>query len=46
MRSLLINKNLCLYFLLRKYIGKRGALWMASSIEKVMLVFGRETPNL
>jgi hypothetical protein len=42
MRSFLINKNLCLYYGLRKRIGKRGGLWVANFIEKVILIFGRE----
>jgi hypothetical protein len=42
MRSFLINKNLSLYYWLKKRIGKRGALRVASSLEKVILIFGRE----
>jgi hypothetical protein len=42
MRSFLINKNLCLYYRLKKRIGKRAGFWVASSIEKVILIFGRE----
>jgi hypothetical protein len=42
MRSLLINKNLCLYYWLRKRIGKRGGFRVANSIEKVIIFFGRE----
>jgi len=42
MRSFLINKNLSLYYWLKKRIGKRGAFWMANIIEKVILIFGRE----
>jgi hypothetical protein len=42
MRSFLINKNLSLYYWLKKRIGKRGAFWVANSIEKVVLIFGRE----
>jgi hypothetical protein len=42
MRSFLINKNLCFYYRLRKRIGKRGGLWVANSIEKVILIFGKE----
>ena len=42
MRSFLINKNLCLYYWLKKRIGKRGAFWVAHAIEKGILIFGRE----
>jgi hypothetical protein len=42
MRSFLINKNLCLYYWLRKRIGKRRALSVANTIEKGILIFGRE----
>jgi hypothetical protein len=42
MRSFLLNKNLSLYYWLKKRIGKRGGFWVANSIEKVILIFGRE----
>jgi hypothetical protein len=42
MRSFLINKNLCFCYWLRKRIGKNGALWVTSTIEKTILIFGRE----
>jgi len=42
MRSFLINKNLSLYYWLKKVIGKRGAFWVAETIENVILIFGRE----
>ena len=42
MRSFLINKNLCFHYWLRKRIGKNKALCVASNIEKMILVFGRE----
>jgi hypothetical protein len=42
MRSFLINKNLSLYYWLKKRIGKGAAFWVAHSIEKVVLIFGRE----
>jgi len=42
MRSFLINKNLSLYYWLKKRIGKKGAFWVANTIEKVILIFGRE----
>ncbi len=42
MRSFLINKNLCLYYWLKRRIGKRGGLRVATSVEKVILIFGRE----
>ena len=42
MRGFLMNKNLCLYYWLRKKIGKKPALWVASNIEGTILIFGRE----
>jgi hypothetical protein len=42
MRSLLINKNLCLYYWLKKRIGKKLAFCVAISLEKGLLIFGRE----
>jgi hypothetical protein len=42
MRSFLINKNLSLYYWLKKRIGKERAYKVASAIEKVILIFGRE----
>ena len=42
MRSFLINKNLSLYYWLKKRVGKRLAFKVANSIERVMLIFGRE----
>ncbi len=42
MRSFLINKNLCLYYWLRKRIGKNHALMVATTLEKTILIFGRE----
>jgi hypothetical protein len=42
MRSFLINKNLSLYYWLKKMIGKRWAFLTANAIEKVILTFGRE----
>jgi hypothetical protein len=42
MRSFLINKNLCLYYWLRKRLGKKEALWISIRIEKAILIFGRE----
>ena len=42
MRSFLINKNLSLYYLLKRRIGKKQSLAVASTIEKVLLIFGRE----
>jgi hypothetical protein len=42
MRSFLINKNLSLYYWLRKRIGKRQAQCIANTIEKTILLFGRE----
>jgi len=42
MRSFLINKNLSLYYLLKRKIGKKQGLAVASTIEKTLLIFGRE----
>ena len=42
MRSFLINKNLSLYYRLQKKIGKTIAFKVANTIEKVILIFGRE----
>ena len=42
MRSFLINKNLCFYYWLRKKIGKEWAYRVSSTLEKVILIFGRE----
>ena len=42
MRSFLINKNLCLYYWLKRRIGKRGGFRVANSFEKAILIFGRE----
>ena len=43
MRGFLINKNLCLYYLLKKRIGKEKAYRVANSLEKFILIFGRDT---
>ncbi len=43
MRGFLINKNLCLYSWLKKRIGKALAFRVANTIEKAILVLGRET---
>jgi len=42
MRSFLINKNMSLYYWLRRRIGKAMAFRVADAIEKVILIFGRE----
>ena len=42
MRSFLINKNMSLYYWLKKRIGKNISLRVANTIEKVILIFGRE----
>jgi hypothetical protein len=42
MRSFLINKNLSLYFWLRQRIGKERAFKVANTVEKIILIFGRE----
>jgi hypothetical protein len=41
-RGFLIDKNLCFYYRLKKRIAKDRALWVANTIEKVILIFGRE----
>jgi hypothetical protein len=41
-RSLLINKNISFYYWLKRRIGKKGALGVARTIERVILTFGRE----
>jgi len=46
MRSFLINKNMSLYYWLRRKFGKAIAFRIANAIEKVILIFGRERmPN-
>jgi hypothetical protein len=42
MRSFLINKNMSLYYWLRRRIGKATAFRVANATEKVILIFGRE----
>ena len=42
MRGFLINKNLCFYYWLRKRIGKNLAFWIVITVEKGLLIFGRE----
>jgi hypothetical protein len=42
MRSFLINKNLSFYYWLRKRIGKTLAFRVANTIEKIILILGRE----
>jgi hypothetical protein len=42
MRSYLINKNLSLYYHLKKTVGRRIAFEVVNTIEKVILIFGRE----
>jgi hypothetical protein len=42
MRSFLINKNLSLYYWLKKRFGKERAYRVVSNLEKVILIFGRE----
>jgi hypothetical protein len=41
MRGFLINKNLSLYYWLRKKIGKERACKVAVAIENGILLFGR-----
>jgi hypothetical protein len=43
MRGFLINKNLSLYYWLKKRIGKEKASRIANTLEKVILIFGRGT---
>ena len=42
MRSFLINKNLSLYYLLKRIIGRKQGLLVTIAIEKALLIFGRE----
>ncbi len=42
MRSFLMNKNLSLYYVLKRRIGKRQGLVIARAVERVLLIFGRE----
>jgi hypothetical protein len=42
MRGFLINKNLSLYYWLKKRIGKDWALRVATTAERIILIFGRE----
>jgi hypothetical protein len=42
MRSYLINKNVCFHYWLRKKIGKKLAFQVALSVEKTILLLGRE----
>lgn len=43
MRSFLINKNLSLYYWLKKKMRKERAYSVANLFEKVILIFGRES---
>ncbi len=40
--AFLINKNLSLYYWLKKRIGKEGGPKVTCAIEKVILIFGRD----
>ena len=42
MRSFLINKNSCLYYWLKKRTGKKLAFCIAITLERGLLIFGRE----
>jgi hypothetical protein len=42
MRNFLINKNLSLHYWLKRRIGKTITLHVATTIEKGILIFGRE----
>lgn len=44
MRSFLINKNLSLYYWLKKKIGRDKSLRIANGIEALILIFGRDRP--
>ena len=43
MRGFLINKNLSVYYWLKKRIGKEHAYRVAIVFEKLILIFGRGT---
>ena len=43
MRGFMINKNLSVYYWLRKRTGKKGAYRVAIVFEKLILIFGRGT---
>jgi len=43
MRGFLINKNLSVYYWLKKRIGREKAYKVAIVFEKVILIFGRGT---
>ena len=42
LRGFLINKNLCLYYWLKKRIGEKWVLALANAVERIILIFGRE----
>lgn len=42
MRSFLINKNVSFYYWLKRRTGKAVALRVANTIERMILLFGRE----
>jgi hypothetical protein len=42
MRSFLINKNISLYYRLKKKIGKTIVFEVTNAIERVILILGRE----
>ena len=42
MRGFLVNKNLCFYYWLKKRVGKKLAFGVVITIEKAILIFGRE----
>ena len=42
MRSFLINKNITLYYRLKKRIGNKLAFRIVNEIEKFVTLFGRE----
>lgn len=41
MREILINKNLCLQYRLRQYVGKQRARQICRRLESAILFFGR-----
>jgi len=41
MRAWLLNKNISLYWILRRRLGKVKALRVHEALERVILIFGR-----
>jgi hypothetical protein len=42
MISYLINKNVCFYFILKKHFSKKFSLKISKSIERIILLAGRD----